>query len=347
MTKRRLVVVSDYAWSTGGIEEFVSVLVAHMSATHDCRVVSWSTDIKLPDSSAGLRVVDRGDVRGLWEELEAADALLVPTSFNVRLLARAAGEYLQERPMPTIVVVQTSGHSDADCSSARTQEKWLRELASGSSFVVAVSSDVQKALARIAEFPMDRVVLIENAARLDRATPRLRERIRIAFIGRPHPQKGYHLFERLVGEFAGSGLEFAANTVSLAPPTVIPGVDHSFRLSDTELVDFFGSADLVLAPYLRADGLPLAILEALNCGVPVLGFGVPGLGELLQHHGQVVVEPTYGALVSAVREWQSGELSITEPQAGSVTSWGAQLCRYQALFSAMEFENVNEISRRE
>jgi glycosyltransferase involved in cell wall biosynthesis len=148
-----------------------------------------------------------------------------------------------------------------------------------------------------------------------------------------------------VGELAGSGLEFAANTVSLPPPTEIPGVDHSFRLSDTELVDFFGSADLVLAPYLRADGLPLAVLEALNCGVPVLGFGVPGLGDLLQRNGQVVIEPTYGALISAVREWQSGQLNIKEPQAGSVTSWDAQLGRYQALFSALEFEK-NEISTR-
>jgi glycosyltransferase involved in cell wall biosynthesis len=338
MTLRRLVVVSDYAWATGGIEEFVSELVAHMSATHDCRVVSWSEDIKLPDGFSGLRVVDRGDVRGVWEELDAADLLLVATSFNIRLLARTATEYLHGRSVPTISVVQTSGHSNPDCTSVPVQDMWLRELAMSSNVVVAVSSDVQEALARIEGFPMDRVALIENAARLGGAPARQRERIHLAFIGRPHPQKGYHLFERLARELAGSGLEFAANTVSLPPPTVIPGVAHSFRLSDAELADFFASADLVLAPYLRADGLPLAILEALNCGVPVIGFDVPGLRDLLQRHGQVVVEPAYAALVSAVCEWQSGRLSVNEPQAGSVTSWTTQLSHYHALFDAIELE---------
>lgn len=331
MSDQRLLIVSDYAWDTGGVEEFVFQLLLFVRETHDSRVVSWSDGLKLPPDYSGLRTVHFGDVRGLWAELDAADVVLVVTSFNVRLLARSVCDYLDERQTPTIVVVQTSGHSDAETSASQAQEKWLRGLARGCATTVAVSRDVASALGQIDGFPTDRIVVIENAARLTHVSLRERERTSVAFIGRPHPQKGYHLFARLVRETADERIQFAANTVSVRPDDPIQGVRHSYKLSDTDLIEFFEATDLVIAPYLRADGLPLAILEALNCGVPVLGFDVPGVGGLLREHGQIVVPPAYSALKSTFENWRNGVVTVEAPPPGSVQTWPGQLAQYVAL----------------
>ena len=331
MSARRLVIVSDYDWPTGGVEEFVHQLVIHAGGRYDCRVLSWSENIKLPDGFAGLCVVEHGEVRDVWAELDEAELVVVAASFNVRMLARITADYLHARPVPTVTVVQTSGHS-REASSVAVQECWLRELAVASQRVVAVSADVRTALSRLRDFPEQKIAVIENGARLAEVRPRARGREVVSFIGRPLSQKGFHLFERLVGDLAGSGITFAANTVSMPSSSPIAGVALSHALTDAELIRFFAATDLLLAPYLQADGLPLAVLEALNCGVPVIGFDVPGLGALLRRHGQLVLEPRYEALLTAVRAWRDGGLHVAAPPAGHVRHWHEQADRYLALF---------------
>jgi glycosyltransferase involved in cell wall biosynthesis len=331
VTARRLVIVSDYDWPTGGVEEFVHQLVSQADGRYDCRVLSWSERIKLPDGFAGLCVVEHGDVREVWAELDEAELVVVASSFNVRMLARITADYVHARPVPTVTVVHTSGHS-RDASSVGVQECWLRELAVASQRVVAPSIDVRTALSRLRDFPQEKIAVIENGARLATVRSRVRGREVVSFIGRPHPQKGFHLFERLVDDLAGSGIAFAANTVSIPSAIAIAGVELSHRLTDAELLRFFAATDLLVAPYLRADGLPLAVLEALNCGVPVIGFDVPGLGTLLRRHGQIVLEPRYEALLAAVRAWRDGRLLVAAPPAGQVRPWHKQADRYLALF---------------
>jgi glycosyltransferase involved in cell wall biosynthesis len=328
MIRPRLAIVSDYSWPTGGVEEFVAEFLDQAAGTYNCRLISWSESVKRPAHFDALRVIECGDVRILWEELEAAAVILVCTSFNVRLLARATADFLASSQARCVVVVQTSAHSDPTSGARKSQEQWLVSLARNSARIVAVSSDVATSLAELDGFPADRVTVIENGSRLLPGVARSRGRTAVSFIGRPHRQKGFHLFERLVGDFRDRGLRFSANTVSVPPASMIPGVEYSHLLTDRQLAKFFEAADLLIAPYLRADGLPLALLEALNCGVPVLGFDVPGVGQLLRRHGQLAVEPNYERLRDCLESWRLGEINPVPPTPGCVPSWRNQVVQY-------------------
>lgn len=55
-----------------------------------------------------------------------------------------------------------------------------------------------------------------------------------------------------------------------------------FTYDKQNLVKYFSSANLVIAPSL-ADNMPLAILEAMACGTPVITFKVGGIPEIITH----------------------------------------------------------------
>lgn len=327
-----LVVVSDYAWPAGGAEQFIHELLWRSVDEFACSLLTWPGRAPVPDGLVHRCEVEMGDIRCAWSLLGTADAIVVVTSFNIRLLARLATEFVMQRTTPTVTVVQTSGHSDGSSPSTTTQERWLGELTARSADVVAVSQETADALVRsCGGDSMACPVVIENGARLVSRRPRPRARTCVSFIGRPLPQKGFHHFERLARDLAGCGLRFAANTVSIAPTRPQEGISYSYCLNDDELVRFFEETDLLVVPYLRADGSPLAVLEALNCGVPVMGFDAPGVGSLLRRHGQTVLPPTYEALRDAVGRWRIGDLTVQPPAPGAVPDWDAQIGRHLAL----------------
>lgn len=327
----KLLVVSDYAYCSGGIEHFVCEFLDFAAARFDCRLLTWSISALTPPGFRAIDVVQCGDVRQAWSCMEQADVIMVLTSFNVRMLARLAQEFLQVVRKPAVTVVQTSGHSDAAAGSAATQEAWLTRLMSASRATVAVSEAVAAALARLEPHAPSNVVVIENAARLSASARRTRGRRGVSFIGRPLPQKGFHHFLRLASDLRASGLEFRANTVSIAVSDGPPNIEFSSVLADDRLLEFFSRTDLLVVPYLHADGLPLAVLEAINCGVPIVGFDSPAVAPLLRRHGQVVVPARYEALRDAVRDWVTGALDVPPPQPGCVPAWDEQFQRYVEL----------------
>ena len=325
----RLLVVSDYSWAAGGSEQFVFELLTRATRLFECRMLTWQTGPPTPSRLAAQVTIQFGDVRAAWTAMDWADVMVVVTSFNVRMLARLALDHLGARESVAITVVQTSAHSDAEAAATDEQERWLSGLAARSHATVAVSGAVRAALINLLGDveQVRRVEIVENAARLSTVSRRARERKRISFIGRPHAQKGWPVFVRLVHELAGGTLQFAANTVSVAPYYVPDGVEHTMLLGDADLVAFFDATDLLIAPYLHADGLPLALLEAINCGVPIIGFDSPAVAPLLRHHGQAVVAPTYAALRDAVCEWQADRLVLQAPVPGQVNGWDEQIGR--------------------
>lgn len=334
----RLLVVSDYAYSTGGIEEFVVELLSRAAMDHECKLLSWSASVRHPVGFAGVIAVEYGDVRTPTDLVVWADVVVVVTSFNVRLLARFIAEVAPVKSKPLLSVVQTSQHSRADAESVDLQEAWLVELVQASDRVVAVSRDVEVALRNLVGEGLgsQKIIVIENASRLrPGAVERIRGRVTIGFIGRPFPQKGFPLFERLALELRDSGLKFRANTVSIKPRIEHSEIEYSDNLSRDELVEFFRSLDLLVAPYIRADGLPLAVLEALVCGVPVIGFDSPGLGSILRRYNQVVIEPDYASLAYTVGKWANGDLDIRPADPLQVSTWDSQIPKFLDLIEGL------------
>jgi glycosyltransferase involved in cell wall biosynthesis len=334
----KILLVSDYGWPAGGIEQFVYEFVACSPPDIDCQVLTWNMEVHLPPHFDGVVAPVCGDVRVAWSAMRAADLVLVVTSFNVRMLSRLVLDFVVSTEDAVVTVVQTSQHSDPDSTAVPTQDAWLRDLVTRSAAVVAVSDDVDVALRQLCRYRDHvRPTVIENAARLSPSANGVeRGRRHVTFIGRPHQQKGYPLYERLASDLSGMGIEFHANTVSVPPEASHPGIEYSWLLGDAELVDLFDHTDLLIAPYMRADGWPLALLEAINCGVPVLGFDSPGVGSLLRRHGQQVVEPTYEALRDATVAWVTGRSAIVPPIPGQVPTWDQQISRYIDLLRSVE-----------
>jgi len=335
----RVLIVSDYAYLAGGIEQFVCQLIADVSSWAECRLLSWSSEILMPPGFPGLYPVECGDIRESWSLMDWATVLLVPTSFNVRILARLVTEYARRNPKPIVTVVHTSSHSDPGASSTQLQEEWLAELASRSTWIVAVAEEVADAVRSLPlmDDSVKRIVVIENAARLSavRSVQRGENRHVVSFVGRPFLQKGFDLYARLARDLSGTGLKFMANTVGVPIPEPIEDITVSTMLSDDELLSFFEQTDVLVAPYVYADGLPLALLEALNCGVPVIGFDSPGVGRLLRKYAQKVVAPNYVELRRAVEDWHSGRLHLTRPHPGSVPTWGDALAKYASIIRSI------------
>ncbi len=320
--KPKVAIVSDYDFPTGGIEVFLQQLLKHTAGDLDSTLVTWSSGG--PElREVPLVVVEHGDLRPLWDTLNAADVVLVVTSFNMRALAWLTVDYIRCSPTPAVTVVQTSQHSYPEFSGEPAQRQRLRDLLRLSSVTVAVSDDVAAALVNLVDDP-ERLRVIENAARVlpPASNPRSRRRGRrhVSFIGRPHPQKGFEHFRRLAYDLSDSGFEFAANTVSI-PVLRDDPIAYSANLSDRQLRDFFDETDLLIAPYLRADGLPLALLEALSCEVPIVGYDSPGVGILLRRYNQLVTPPRYKELEAIIRAWGAGQIDIPTPKATDVPTW--------------------------
>ena len=63
----------------------------------------------------------------------------------------------------------------------------------------------------------------------------------------------------------------------------IPSLSVGRLDNDTDLANLYSCADLVAVPSLE-DNLPNVALEALACGVPVVGFNVCGMSDIIKNN---------------------------------------------------------------
>lgn len=344
----RVLVVSDYGWPTGGTEEFVNELLIAIRRRRAVELLTWVSSRAPVPRDIEVTSVDNGDMLQVWSAVARADVVAVVTSFNVRLLARATQEVLRHTATPTITIVQTSAHSSPAAAAARHQAHWLGGLIARSEVVVGASDAVIAGLRALVAHPpsLQPLVPIENGARLVDHAKRERRRHNVLFIGRPADSKGYPVFLRLASELDGEDLRFFANTVSVAPEVEAPNVQYSRCLSDEALLTLFATTDLVVAPYWRADGLPLALLEAINCGVPVVGFDSPAVGPLLRRYGQLVVPCDASELIRTIRAWHAGSVHVQPPRPGEVVSLRQQAERHADLITAVGQVGPESAERR-
>jgi glycosyltransferase involved in cell wall biosynthesis len=110
------------------------------------------------------------------------------------------------------------------------------------------------------------------------------DRPNVLFLGRLESQKNVRaLIEALAGSkvrltIVGEG----SQRTELAAAAVASGVDVVFagNVPHRDLPGFFAAADLFVLPSLF-EGHPKALLEAMSCGLPVVGADVPGIREVI------------------------------------------------------------------
>lgn len=186
-----------------------------------------------------------------------------------------------------------------------------RRIAAGSAAMTVVSSAMREEAARIGMHPPCLEVLPMGVDMQGRFVPdAYRKPIpdRLLFVGRLVPKKGlHHLLDalpqvlahrsgiRLV--IAGFGPEEAALKAKVKRVGVAANVEFLGAVPQSELPRLYHSASLFVAPFVRdaagdQEGLPVALMEALGCGCPVVAGDVAGIRDLLGDESTAVcVDP--------------------------------------------------------
>jgi glycosyltransferase involved in cell wall biosynthesis len=187
----------------------------------------------------------------------------------------------------------------AELVPARAAE---RRAFARAALVLAWSESVRAAV--LAAQPRATVVVHHPGLDLERFRPasrRPRPLPRILFVGGRFADKGGDDLLAALGDELGRSVELDAVTPADVAPR--PGLRvHRLGPGDPELMDLRQQADLLVLAS-GADAVPWAILEAMACGVPVVGSTVGSIGDLVGD-GEAGVLVRYGdrrALGAAVR----------------------------------------------
>jgi glycosyltransferase involved in cell wall biosynthesis len=239
--------------------------------------------------------------------------------------------------VPLVTVVHTTSHSNPESVARPAQEKWLIEILSGSARVICVSHDVRRALEHLA--PDLRLEVIGNASRFrpsDRSGS-VADRKVLSYIGRTGHAKGVDDFFRIARSLADTELKFLCNglypDILELSESAPENVEICHSLDAEGMLRLYCRSHAIIATYRSSEGLPLALLEALSLGVPVLGYGSPGVMELLDGHDQFVAPiGDHQAIVRRIRAWLGGEADFTRPQAEIVPHWSRTAPEYLRVF---------------
>jgi glycosyltransferase involved in cell wall biosynthesis len=162
--------------------------------------------------------------------------------------------------------------------------------------VVAVSEDVQRVLVRELRINSGRVAVIHNGITVSEMVlrPRESDEFVIGSAGRLFPVKDYPLFvetasiiskaqARVRFRLAGDGPEMAA----LQTMVTDSGLSGKFDLlgHTEDIAGFLRGLDLYVNTS-RHEGIPMSVLEAMACGLPVVAPRVGGLSEIVEHGRQ-------------------------------------------------------------
>jgi len=188
----------------------------------------------------------------------------------------------------------------------------LKRLVAGSArAMTVVSSAMRDEASRLLITPPHLSVLPMGVDLREHFVPdraQLRRADEILFVGRLVPKKGLrHLLDAMPAVLQARPaarltiVGFGPEAESLQRQSVGLGIDANVTFlgarRQAELPDFYRRASVFVAPFVRDDsgdqeGLPVALMEAIGCGCPIVVGRVPGLQDLLGDAvDQLCVEP--------------------------------------------------------
>lgn len=166
---------------------------------------------------------------------------------------------------------------------------------------IVVSSDLAKKISSLGIDP-DKIIVLRNAVDTNRFQPNnikiirkkhdIKDNILILFVGYLDTFKG--IFE-LVDAFYDANKENRKSTLmiigegpkedELKKKVFKLGLEKSViftgKISPTDIHKYYQSADIFVLPS-YGEGLPLSVLEAMSCGIPVIASNVGGIPEVVK-----------------------------------------------------------------
>jgi glycosyltransferase involved in cell wall biosynthesis len=300
--------------TAGGMEQLVIRLAADATAHGDQVLVAagpgaWAERVRQAGAEhVALPVTSRRNPHGtaaatacLVRGIRRARPQVVHTH-NVRatLLARAALTMARHRAvlMPTLHGLAPGDYATASRAFRLTARR-----------VIACAPSVARSL-REAGFPGDRIDVITNGAALQPAGPRREAELRaalglgpapvVAGIGRLVPQKDWPAFVAAASQLPGPAYVVAGEGPLRAELVGLAAASGG-------MVRFVGQVDDVAALVGLAacvvstsswEGLPLALLEALSLGAPVVASAVDGVMDVVPPSAAILVPPGDPAAVA-------------------------------------------------
>lgn len=145
---------------------------------------------------------------------------------------------------------------------------------------------------------------------LDANTP-----VKILYIGRLIEDKGVmdviHLLRKLLGKGVDVQLTLVGdvypnNPTSLTPSDIEKFEDEfgsiiRFEGFQKSIVKYYHESDLLVLPSVR-EGFPVCVMEANSCGLPVIGYDVPGMRDAIKNNinGKLVPLKSLDQLVKEI-----------------------------------------------
>jgi glycosyltransferase involved in cell wall biosynthesis len=232
-----------------------------------------------------------GTVAGLMRALKRSRVRVLHThGYKAGIYGRLAGWLLG------LPVVSTFHSGDRGRGKLRLYT-WLDRVTAGYGRNIAVSREIQQ------DLPPD-TALIANFVKL----PALPERSfaagrQIAFVGRLSYEKGPDLFCRLAASMPDHDwVVYGDGPMRAELQEQFPSIRFVGRVAGMD--NHWADIGLLVMPS-RAEGLPLAALEALAHGVPVAAFAVGGLPDLIGKHrvGWIAPDGELDQLGEVVKRW--------------------------------------------
>ena len=199
------------------------------------------------------------------------------------------------RDLPCVVTVHLPLHRPGDKRDMGSLQRlyhlaWIRRLERinlrRADVATAVSHDTAAAVASTGV--VSRVHVIHNGVDLSgplRPAPRSvpNRPFRLLFVGSLSRRKGVDLLPPIMKRL-GNGFELLYTAPARGrPPPLPPNCRAVPRAGKPEaLAALYRSADALLFPS-RREGAPLAVLEAMACGLPVLASRASSLPEIVEH----------------------------------------------------------------
>jgi glycosyltransferase involved in cell wall biosynthesis len=263
-------------------------------------------------------------VAGAWRLARLIDrrqvALVHALLYRANVVAAAACRLVRRRPV--LVWGQHSQIATSEGWLAATAARWTRPLADR---IVAVAEAVKDSLAETERIPRERIAVIGNGVDAERFKPAmpagnggggtgtaagraLRARLGldpqalvVGAVGRLAPEKGLSfLIEALAALRRARNLPLALVLVGDGPERpILERQVERLRLSDQirflgfqrQLETIYPAFDVLAMPSLE-EASPMALLEAMACGCPVVASAVGGVPEILaQGRCGLLVEP--------------------------------------------------------
>lgn len=163
--------------------------------------------------------------------------------------------------------------------------------------VVAVSAETGRVLAELG-VPMDRCVTVLNGIDLARFQPRMRmpsrtrseEGLVIGTVARLVPEKGINRLIEAFGRLCAShcGVRLVISGDGPLRPTLEEQVRRANLSNSVHFLGYRSNVEAVLSGFdlfvlpSLTEGIPLALLEAMAAGVPVLATAVGGVPEVIE-----------------------------------------------------------------